>query len=248
VNHNHYAGLMEMLAPFALLRTLRQSLRVEKRALWGFAALLMVTSIFLSGSRGGMISISIEMVLIIVIFLALNRTRGQMIAAGVAVVLFLGFLFWFGSEQLASRVETLGHPLVSSSDRLQMAKDSWQMFKDRPLLGWGLGTFTVIYPHYSTFYSDDIVNAAHDDYVQFLVETGAVGFAAILWFLVSVFRAGIRNLRIWANRRASGVRVAAFLGVIGIVIHSFTDFNLQVPANAAMFFALCALVTTESTK
>lgn len=248
VNHNHYAGLMEMLTPFALLRALRQSLRNEMRALWGFAALLMVTSIFLSGSRSGMISVIIEIVLIIGIFFALNRNRRQMITAGGALVLFLGFLFWLGSEQLARRVETLGHPLISYSDRLQMAKDSWQMFKDRPVLGWGLGTFTIIYPHYSTFYSDDIVNAAHDDYIQFLAETGIAGFAAILWFLVNVFRAGVRNLRIWADRRASGVRVAAFLGVIGIVIHSFTDFNLQVPANAAMFFALCALVTTESTK
>jgi len=35
--------------------------------------------------------------------------------------------------------------------------------------------------------------------------------------------------------------VAALLGCVGVLVHSFFDFNLQIPANAALFYVLCAL-------
>jgi hypothetical protein len=35
----------------------------------------------------------------------------------------------------------------------------------------------------------------------------------------------------------------AAMGILGILIHSATDFNLQIPANAATFVTLCAMAT-----
>jgi O-antigen ligase len=246
VNHNHYAGLMEMLAPFPLVAALRRKLRVEKRALWGFAAFLMVASIFLSGSRGGMFSMTIEIAVLAAIFFGQNRNRSATLAGVTVLVLFLGFLFWLGSEQITQRLASLGQTTISSDARFRIAKDSLRMVADRPLLGWGLGTFALVYPHYRSFYTDDVVNAAHNDYLQFLAETGVVGFAAILWLLAGLVRAGVRDLRSWIRRRGVGSRAAAFIGALGIMCHSFTDFNLQIPANAMMFFALCALASAES--
>ena len=246
VNHNHYAGLMEMLAPFPLVAALRRKLRVEKRALWGFAAFLMVASIFLSGSRGGMFSITIEIAVLAAIFFRQNRNRATTLAAVSALVLFLGFLFWFGSEQMTQRLASLGQTTISTDTRIRIYQDSLRMFAERPVLGWGLGTFALVYPHYRSFYSDEVVNAAHNDYLQFLAETGVVGFAAILWFLAGLLRAGSRDLRSWIRRPGVGSRAAAFLGALGIMCHSFTDFNLQIPGNAMMFFALCALASAES--
>ena len=57
------------------------------------------------------------------------------------------------------------------------------MFSHRPVLGWGLGTFPTIYPHYRSFYTNLFINEAHNDYAQLLVETGLLGFALMLWFL-----------------------------------------------------------------
>jgi len=41
------------------------------------------------------------------------------------------------------------------------------------------------------------------------------------------------------------VAVAAIIGISGILVHSLVDFNLQIPANAAMFYALCAIASLE---
>ena len=39
--------------------------------------------------------------------------------------------------------------------------------------------------------------------------------------------------------------LAALLGCTGILVHSFVDFNLQIPANAAFFYVLCALAASD---
>ena len=58
----------------------------------------------------------------------------------------------------------------------------------RPFLGWGLGTFPIVYPQFRSFYTTFFVNQAHNDYLQLLVETGLAGFAIAIWFLVLMFR------------------------------------------------------------
>ena len=63
VNRNHYAGLMEMLVPIPLVVAFGHMLKGGKRALVAFCAVLMATTIFLSGSRGGMIAFVLEVVL-----------------------------------------------------------------------------------------------------------------------------------------------------------------------------------------
>ena len=42
--------------------------------------------------------------------------------------------------------------------------------------------------------------------------------------------------------------MAALLGCVGILVHSFVDFNLQIPANAALFYVLCAIAASPPLK
>jgi len=85
------------------------------------------------------------------------------------------------------------------------------------------------------------VNEAHNDYIQLLVETGAVGFALMLWFLVRFYRNAARKLQTWDTSVNGAISLVAVLGCTGILIHSFLDFNLQIPANASLFYTLTVL-------
>ena len=85
------------------------------------------------------------------------------------------------------------------------------------------------------------MNEAHNDYLQLLVETGLAGFGIALWFLVLTFRRARAKLENWTETANGTLTVAALLGCIGILVHSFLDFNLQIPANAALFYVLCAI-------
>jgi hypothetical protein len=56
-----------------------------------------------------------------------------------------------------------------------------------------------------------------------------------------VFRRAASKLQNWTETASGALTVSALVGCIGILVHSFLDFNLQIPANAALFYVLCAI-------
>jgi O-antigen ligase len=238
VNHDHYAGLMEMLAPFPIVLSLGSLIRGGKRVLVGFAGVVMAGTIVLSQSRAGTASFLVEMG--VLLGLLVWRKRNGRIAASVGAIclMVLAFVAWLGTA-------ALWHHFTELQDwmRLAITKDGLRMFWHKPVLGWGLGTFTIAYPEFRSFYTNLFVNAAHNDYVQVLAETGFIGFAAVLWFIVEVYRAGLGNMEGWSRDWPRALGLAALIGCTGLLVHSFFDFNLQIPANACMFYFLCAMAT-----
>jgi O-antigen ligase len=248
VNRNHYAGLMEMLTPLALVMSMRKDLEAGQRVLLGFAGALMSVSIFMSQSRGGILALCVELLLIAA---AIVQKRNRRAGLGLVVVVLaaVALLNWVGmAGAVAGRLGTLAQPLQESTggNRLAILRDSIQMIRQRPLFGWGLGTFPTVYPRFRSFYTDLFVNQAHNDYLQMLVETGFVGFGAFLAFIVIACRYGLKRIRHWQIRQADALTFAALLGISGIAVHSLLDFNLQIPANAALLYVLCGVAVRHS--
>jgi O-antigen ligase len=247
-NHNHYAGLMELLIPFPLVFSLSELWRGAKRTLWAFAAVVMSASLFLSKSRGGMIAFVVQ--LLFVGWLSLRRrSKYRYVSLAAATVLLVAILLWLDSSGLIrERVTSLGNPMAAAGIRFTILQDSGRMFAARPLLGWGLDVFPIAYPQYRSFATDFFVNQAHNDYLQVLVETGAIGFLLVLFFLYRLYRNALPHTREWTHDLKSSVRTAALVGCTGLLVHSFSDFNLHVPANAALFYVLALIAAAPDNK
>lgn len=248
VNHNHYAGLMEMLFPIALVMTLTRHVRGRWRALVAASAVLMASTVVLSGSRGGMVALVVELA-IVAGFMRTHKIRRTALTAGVVLTVVACLVFWIGGDSVISRLASIHSEARTELDgglRLTIDRDGLRMFTKAPLVGWGIGTFPTVYPQFRTFFTDKFINEAHNDYLQLLVEGGSVGFALMIWFLVLVFRNGIRKIDDWTLKYDGAVSLAAILGCSGILVHSFVDFNLQIPANAALFYTLCAIAATST--
>jgi len=155
-------------------------------------------------------------------------------------ILALAFLLFLRKGEVLGRLGDLAPGI-----RWNITKDCLRMFSHRPVLGWGLGTFPTVYPGYRTFYTNLFVNEAHNDYAQVLVETGLFGFALMGWFLFCLYRHGLPTSRRWEFKWDGALSLAALLGCSGILVHSLVDFNMQIPANAALFYALCGLATSK---
>ncbi len=69
---------------------------------------------------------------------------------------------------------------------------------------------------------------AHSDYVQLLVETGVPGLLVGLWAALAALAASRRDP--WL-----------FAALAGLLMHVFVDFDLQIPAIAALFVVLAAM-------
>lgn len=241
VNRDHYAGLIEMLCPVPIVLSLSALLRGTKRILVGFAGVVTAGSIILSQSRAGAASFLVEMALLLTLLLGSRRRTRTAAAIGAVCLMVIAFAAWFGSAELWHRFTNLQDWM-----RLAIFKDGLRMFLRKPVLGWGLGTFTTVYPQFQSFYTSLFVNAAHNDYIQVLVETGIVGFAAVLWFIIAMYREGLRNLDSWSRSWSRTLGLASLIGCTGILVHSALDFNLQIPANACVFYFLAAVTTSTA--
>ncbi len=252
VNHNHYAGLMEMLVALTATFWLGRRRRDGWNWLAGFATLIGLASVALSGSRAGVGSVLIEMLLLGGMALLAQRRHnlGSPVPA-LALALLCATLLaaWMLPEETTERFRpTIDPHDASFTDRVSMAGDSLRIFRTHMLMGVGLGAFETAYPPQQTFPSDKRVDHAHNDYAEAFAETGLPGALLIAGGLVLFVRQGLRNLRLIlepGKDSSAWLRMGATIGCLGLLVHSYFDFNLHIPANAA-WFAVCAGLASAS--
>jgi O-antigen ligase len=238
VNHNHYAGFIELLLPITLVLAFSGSVRGAKRALLAFAAGLMATSVFLCQSRGGMFAVIVETVFLAILWMRqFSPKKSATVFVAFCLVTAL-FVAWVAPQGVGNRLTDTHDPA-----RWLIHRDSIRMFGAHPFIGSGFGTFATAFPRFRTFYDGFLINQAHDDYVQLLLETGLAGFGIGVWFIFVLYREGFQNLRPAKLYSSALISTAALAACSGLLAHSFVDFNLHLPANAALFYVLCAIAT-----
>lgn len=124
VNYNHCAGLMEMLIPISGAFLLSRPQHQPWRGLMGFALAISITSLVLSGSRGGIISLQIESLLLSVVAGFRWRRFGKRSAGAVvslALVQAIGLSLWIIPRGTFARFQNLVQsPSLSFADKQQM--------------------------------------------------------------------------------------------------------------------------------
>jgi hypothetical protein len=252
VNHNHYAGLMEMLIPLSFAGILPGLRKHPTAAMMACAVLIPVVSLLLSGSRGGCIALLAEVLLAALLIFCCGPVEARrltaLLGAGALAAAALLFL-WMAPRQAAERLTLLANvthsPHVQLGHRLEVGRDTLAIWHDHPWFGTGLGSFEAAFPRYQSFATDLRWDHAHNDYLEALAETGLAGAAAILGALLMFFWLAFRHLRERFPQPTAWVPFAAVLGCCGILVHSLSDFNLHMPANAAWFAVCAAWATSE---
>lgn len=259
VNHNHYAGLMEMLIPVALGYLISSGARDTKHAdpsrgrsvlvrlLGPLAVLVAVASVLLSGSRGGMVSLAIEAVIAAVVTgRYLPESWGRLAVVGIlGIAASAAFFFWLDPGRIAQRLGTLADvsraPEATLGQRRELSRDALRIFIDHPWIGTGFGSFATVYPRYRSFASDLEWDHAHDDYAEALAETGLAGGMVIVTAISVFLVLSFGNLRERLRPSEGWIRLGAAIGCCGLLVHSLGDFNLHIPANAAWFAFLAGI-------
>jgi len=245
VNRNHFAGFAELIIPMALVPLVLGKVRRERLFLVALFALVPIVALFLSASRGGIISFAVQMVILFLLLLIRRIPSRHVLAGGVLVLCAVMAVSWIGVQALLQRFSAIQAMEVTGSKRAAMRGDAWRIFLDRPLLGTGLGTFEMVFPPYDSLYDGRIVNHAHNDYVEALAETGVVGGLCCVWFLGVVLLLFLKGLAEPGSSFGSMLNLSGLIACIGILVHSLVDFNLHIPGNALLFFVSAHLAVVR---
>ena len=245
VNRNHFAGFVELVFPVALVPLVLGKVRKERWIVVGIFGLLPIGALFLSASRGGVISFGVQLA-VLILMMVLRRAGGKHALAG-GVVVLLAFLLvsWLGVRQVLDRFSSLQSLEVTTGKRASMRQDTWRIFLDHRWTGTGLGTIQSVFPAYETLYDGKVVNHSHNDYLEALAETGLAGGVCCLCFLGGLFFVSLRQLLQVDKSFAAALHLSGLVACVGFLVHSFVDFNLHIPANALLFFLMAHLATSE---
>ena len=245
VNRNHFAGFAELVLPLALVALVLGRVRRERWPVVGLFAVLPIGALFLSASRGGIVSFGAELSVLALVMIERREMGKQLFAGGAVLLVALLLVSWLGVGQILKRLSSVQLLEVSSGKRASMRRDTWRIFLDHPFVGTGLGTLQLVYPPYESLYDGKIVNHTHNDYLEVLAETGLLGGICCAWFLGVLLVQSLERLRQFNHSFRGALQLSGFLACSGFLVHSLVDFNLHIPANALLFFLMAHLATAE---
>jgi O-antigen ligase len=245
VNRHHFAALIEMAVAVPLGMLFAGAVRRDKRLLYIIAVVLMGSALMLSGSRGGLVAMLCEVILL-VILTAGGRKAGKNLAPKIVLSIALmaavigGAIFVGGDTSLTRFAETAASKDITSN-RTHIWAVTLNVITSNLPFGTGLGAFTQAYAQHDTLSGLELVEQAHNDYLQIVADAGIVGLILGGTFLFLFVREGVHvSRRHNTFRRAVGV--GAFAGCSAVLIHSLFDFVLHTTAISVTFLSLIALM------
>ncbi len=262
INRNHYAGFLEMILPFSLAFVFYEYAKLRgdhgskvsigslmaksaaQRLIWALAvSVVLCAALIFSRSRMGILAAATSVLVIfaLVAISRFHRRTGSLLAAAF-IILSSCLAVWIGPGPIVSRFQTVNEEYsLGSQSRISMWRDALPLIKHHPWLGTGLGTFPIAYTGGQTAFLGQFVNHGHNDYLELAAD---LGIPAALILFGSVLFILARSIRSFLSGERDFERIVA-LGCVGsivaILLHSFADFNLYIPANALLFSTILGL-------
>lgn len=251
INPNHFAGFLELLLPLGVAYTIVGRMKPVFRVLIGYATAMILVGIGVSISRGAWIATALTLT---GFFVVLLFHRGFRIPALLAllVIAFATFVAVPRSDLIKKRIQTSAKEVSTKEySRYQLWLPALELWREDKWLGIGPGHFNSRFPSVRPQDFQTEPDRVHNDYLNTLVDWGIIGLAIVL---ASLGALSIGIIKSWrhiggiaadlGNRRSNRFAfvLGASFGLIALLFHSATDFNMHIPANAILAVALMALL------
>lgn len=206
----------------------------------------LVVGVVLSRSRMGNVALAAGITSFALAWLLTTRQQRGVMSA---MLLFLSIALadillisnQFGLERVLQRLESTD---LNSEIRAVGNSMSKQLMQQTGLAGSGLGSFSNVAETVRPQGLSRMFRHAHNDYYQFTIEAGRIGTAVMAAFLICHILLALNNLK--SRRRHQRAIAAAGLMIIAAgLLHATVEFNFQIPAYAATFITILALLSSK---
>jgi O-antigen ligase len=259
-DHTSYGAAIAMYLPFALLFAFSKqySKKIRNAALVVFGILFM--AFILSYSRAAWVSMIAALMVWVIIKLKI-RFQPIFITAIVVIVLVFSFQHQIvmylernSDESSSNLTEHFSSISNISSDASNLERlNRWgcaiRMFKEKPLFGFGPGTYMFQYAPFQLKKERTIISTnagdggnAHSEYLGPLSESGVLGLVTFLIILITVLYTGIHAYTRLKDPRLRGIVLAAIIGLITYYVHGFLNNFLDTDKLSVPFWGFTAMI------
>jgi O-antigen ligase len=257
-DRDHFSGLLEMVLPLSLVCGYDALRRHRLRAvdssrhaiiaciMWG-ASGLMLAAILKSGSAAAplILCVSLFSTSLSLTVPRLATWRMRLVVAGGLLAVIGVFLFLVPPSQFVQQLSDLAASDKSPGEQLALWKEMVPLLAEFRWFGTGLGGFESSFLKYQGTMSSLHVELAHNDYLHFLIEIGIIGFSIFVIGMLGIVRSAFRSV-LSLDDEPRRLMAAAGIGCfVAVLIRSFVDSNLAVPANAMALAWISGMVSAN---
>lgn len=138
---------------------------------------------------------------------------------------------------------------ASNLERINRWQSAFRLFAERPVFGWGPGTYQFVYAPYQMSKEKTIISTnagdggnAHSEYIGPLAEQGVLGTLLVLAFVVSVIYTGLKTYRKSKNKKAKVLALGTTLAFFSYFVHGFLNNFLDTDKLAVPVWSCAALI------
>jgi putative inorganic carbon (hco3(-)) transporter len=259
-DHTAYGAALAMFYPALIIFTFRSGYSNNVRIIAGFLLVVFTIALILSFTRAAWVSLVGALVLYFILYF---RVKWQYIVGVFAIAVIYVMVSWTDivmqleqnrqdtSDDIAEHISSISNISTDASnlERLNRWNSAFRMFQERPVLGFGPGTYSFMYAPYQLSSEKTIISTnagdmgnAHSEYIGPLAESGVLGMLTFLAVSIAIVATGWRvYLRMVPGPKRSAL-LAVFLGLVTYLIHGTLNNFLDTDKASVPFWAFAAML------
>jgi hypothetical protein len=249
VNRNHLAGFLEMAIPMLLCMFLSRSRPLKVRIIMISLVLSILICQVLTLSRGGWAGMTGAILFMAIVLLLTKSFNHKRLVVSLLLSVFLLVAVVLTNTTVIERINTLTQIDMKDniSGRLIFWASTRNMITENFFTGTGPGTYSASSLAYLEPGLAALPVYAHNDYLHFTSDIGIFFIPLMLWLLFLFFRTAFAKLQS-RSRQVMAISLGSMSSVVAILIHSFSDGNLHIPANVILFISITSLILGRALK
>jgi len=259
-DHTAYGAVLALFIPAVTGYIFSSEDRLLYRMLALLALAILILALILSYCRAAWLSIAVSLVIFLILRFKINY-KLVFLSFIALVILFLLFQnqIWMkleknkqaSSKNFTEHLQSISNISTdaSNTERLNRWSSAIRMFKKRPVLGWGPGTYQFLYAPYQSSKEKTIISTnvgdkgnAHSEYIGPLSESGILGTLTFLGIVVTVIYTAIK---IYKRAKRKIIRNTALIYLISLItylVHGIMNNFLDTDKSSVPFWGFIAII------
>ena len=259
-DHTAYGAALAIYLTLAITYSVLPGIKIGRRVIiLGVVAILSLAMV-LSSCRAAWVSLAASL---LVLLCVLFKIKFRWILTTVLILtgLFIAFQHQIidalehnsqdASGDIVENIQSITNISTDASnlERINRWQSAFRLFAERPVFGWGPGTYQFVYAPYQMSKEKTIISTnagdggnAHSEYIGPLAEQGVVGSLLVLTLVVTVVYTGLKAYSKAKNKKAKVLVLGATLAFFGYFVHGFLNNFLDTDKLAVPVWSCAALI------
>ena len=261
-DHTAFAAALVMIIPVMIGLLFLKEYSYFQRIIAFVVLSILVIALVFSYTRAAWLSAAFAVIMFLVVIFKI-KFRTFLLLTGGTIILVL--LFWTqvymkleknrqdSSSDFAKQIQSVSNISTDASNKERINRWSCaiRMFKEKPIFGWGPGTYMFKYAPFQFSYERTIISTnsgdqgnAHSEYLGPLAESGFFGTLTFLAIVLASIYYGMRVYRRTKIKSEKIIVLSVLLGLITYYVHGLMNNFLDTDKLSALFWGFTAIIVT----